>query len=390
MQSTSTSSAGVLPDSGYDFLEGSGFVLEGLEEKGLDAKSYIQTMLRRTEGSSKEEQIIQKEQILAELQRVEKELQEKAHAQQQLPAKRDEPIGMEDPGAAPPFSFQLPDQPPPPETGPGIQGMAGLSIPPGRSLANIPPSERPKAKPSRKMIDGKGAKQKSQLQAALQQQVQQQRQLKQQNQQTLAALQQNAIANQQQLAALQQNVAQLQQLEQTILAQQTTAHNQQHQQLQQRVQQIVQQKLQLQQQIKQFQQQVEQQLAYTQHAGPVPPPPLPQAPPPGKKAVNGAPASEGSGGGEEEAGASYVELGQGGQEVQTTDLNFLMCGEQLQFDQQGFMAVGPGGVPAGIDPSLLTSAALENVVNFVRIGNSTSSNGMVPRAGLTGLAGGPG
>ena len=224
----------VLPDSGYDFLEGSGFVLEGLEEKGLDAKSYIQTMLRRTEGSSKEEQIIQKEQILAELQRVEKELQEKAHAQQQLPAKRDEPIGMEDPGAAPPFSFQLPDQPPPPETGPGIQGMAGLSIPPGRSLANIPPSERPKAKPSRKMIDGKGAKQKSQLQAALQQhsqqlaqlqqlqqlnqqlqqQVQQQRQLKQQNQQTLAALQQNAIANQQQLAALQQNVAQLQQLEQ--------------------------------------------------------------------------------------------------------------------------------------------------------------------------------
>merc|ERR1711884_378227 len=302
--------------------------------------SYIQTMLRRTEGSSKEEQIIQKEQILAELQRVEKELQEKAHAQQQLPAKRDEPIGMEDPGAAPPFSFQLPDQPPPPETGPGIQGMAGLSIPPGRSLANIPPSERPKAKPSRKMIDGKGAKQKSQLQAALQQhsqqlaqlqqlqqlkqQVQQQRQLKQQNQQTLAALQQNAIANQQQLAALQQ-------------------------------------KLQLQQQIKQFQQQVEQQLAYTQHAGPVPPPPLPQAPPPGKKPVNGAPASEGSGGGEEEAGASYVELGQGGQEVQTTDLNFLMCGEQLQFDQQGFMAVGPGGVPAGIDPSILTSAAFELV-----------------------------
>ena len=38
-------------------------------------------MSRRTEGSSKEEQIIQKEQILAELQRVEKELQEKAQAQ---------------------------------------------------------------------------------------------------------------------------------------------------------------------------------------------------------------------------------------------------------------------------------------------------------------------
>ena len=58
-----------------------------------------------------------------------------------------------------------------------------------------------------------------------------------------------------------------QQLEQTILAQQSTPHNQQ-QQLQQRVQQILQQKQQLQQQIKQFQQQVEQQLAYTQHASP--------------------------------------------------------------------------------------------------------------------------
>ena len=114
-------------------------------------------------------------------------------------------------------------------------------------MANIPPSERPKAKPSRK-IDGKGAK-KSQLQAALQQhsqqlaqlqqlqqlnqqlqqqvivrwqsldrafnvmisvQVQQQRQLKQQNQATLAALQQNAVHNQQQLADLQRNVTQLQ------------------------------------------------------------------------------------------------------------------------------------------------------------------------------------
>merc|ERR1719264_1900675 len=240
--------------------------------------------------------------------------------------------------------------------------MTSLSISSGRSLANIPPSERPKAKPSRK-IDGKGAKQKSQLQAALQQhsqqlaQLQQLQQLNQQLQQQV--LQQNAVHNQQQLADLQRNVTQLQQLEQTILAQQSTPHNQQ-QQLQQRVQQILQQKQQLQQQIKQFQQQVEQQLAYTQHAGPVPPPPLPQAPPPGKKAVNGAPPSE-CGGGEEDAGASYVELGQGGQEVQTTDLNFLMCGEQLQFDQQGFMAVGPGGVPAGIDPSLLTSAAFELV-----------------------------
>ena len=89
---------------------------------------------------------------------------------------------------------------------------------------------------------------------------------------------------------------------------------------------------------------MEQQLAYTQHAGPVPPPPLPQAPPPGKKAVsiptfifsflldlnvmvsfvnvlfqvNGAPPSE-CGGGEEDAGASYVELGQGGQEVFTNN-----------------------------------------------------------------------
>ena len=43
-------------------------------------------MLRRTEGSSREEQIIQKEQILAELQRVEKELQEKAQAQMMLSA----------------------------------------------------------------------------------------------------------------------------------------------------------------------------------------------------------------------------------------------------------------------------------------------------------------
>lgn len=43
-------------------------------------------MLRRAEGSSREEQIIQKEQILAELQRVEKELQEKAQAQIMLSA----------------------------------------------------------------------------------------------------------------------------------------------------------------------------------------------------------------------------------------------------------------------------------------------------------------
>ena len=55
-------------EAGYDFIEGSGFVIEGLEDKGLDAKSYIQQMLRRTDASSREEQIIQKEQILAQLQ----------------------------------------------------------------------------------------------------------------------------------------------------------------------------------------------------------------------------------------------------------------------------------------------------------------------------------
>ena len=144
-----------------------------------------------------------------------------------------------------------------------------------------------------------------------------------------------------------------QQLEQTILAQQTTPHNQQHQQLQQRVQQILQQKQQLQQQIKQFQQQVEQQLAYTQHAGPVlPPPPLPQGPPPGKKSsssgmmsittattTTGTVTTEGSSSEpteELDLGAGYVDMSS--ETVQTTtDLNFLMCGEQLQ----GFMA-GPG------------------------------------------------
>ena len=57
-----------------------------------------------------------------------------------------------------------------------IQNINNLSLT-GRSLANIPPSERPKAKPSRK-IDGKGAK-KSQLQAALQQHSQQLAQLQQ-------------------------------------------------------------------------------------------------------------------------------------------------------------------------------------------------------------------
>ena len=55
--------------------------------------------------------------------------------------------------------------------------LSKIFSPSGRSLANIPPSERPKAKPSRK-IDGKGAK-KSQLQAALQQHSQQLAQLQQ-------------------------------------------------------------------------------------------------------------------------------------------------------------------------------------------------------------------
>ena len=153
-------------------------------------------------------------------------------------------------------------------------------------------------------------------------QVQQQRQLKQQNQATLAALQQNAVANQQQLADLQRNVTQLQQLEQNILAQQSTPHNQQQQQLQVRVQQILQQKQQLQQQIKQFQQQVEQQLAYTQHAGPqLLPPPLQQ----------------GQAGGKKEAEQEFLEDSSAITSVSASDLNFLMCADQLQ----GFMA-SPG------------------------------------------------
>ena len=70
--------------------------------------------------------------------------------------------------------------------------LSKIFSPSGRSLANIPPSERPKAKPSRK-IDGKGAK-KSQLQAALQQhsqqlaQLQQLQQLNQQLQQQVNAI----------------------------------------------------------------------------------------------------------------------------------------------------------------------------------------------------------
>jgi len=379
------------PDSGYDILESKAGYLLDLERQGVDAKSYIQAMLRETEGSTHEKQIIQKEQILAELQRVEKELQEKASTQAHLlssePAaatrnnKREagegreaseggrevgEGASQEELSAPSTFSLSL-DQPiSSPNTEviqlPNMSNQLCLS---GRSLATLPPSERPKAKASRK-IDGV---KKSQLQAALQQhsqqlaqlqqlqqlnqqlqqQVIQQRQLKQQNQQTLANLQQNAIANQQQLASLQQNVAQLQQLEQTILAQQTTAHQQQHQQLQQRVQQIMQQKQELQHQIKQFQLQVEKQLEFTQHAGPVsaltvpgPPPPLPSGPPPpppggSKKRVVGREGGDG----EEVEG-----------EVCTTDPHYIISDQFITTS---------GGVAAGIDPSLLTSAAFELV-----------------------------
>uniref|UniRef100_A0A0K2TWX8 Multiple ankyrin repeats single KH domain [Nasonia vitripennis] n=1 Tax=Lepeophtheirus salmonis TaxID=72036 RepID=A0A0K2TWX8_LEPSM len=304
--------------NGYDFLEGSNLVLEGLEDKGLDAKSYIHSMLRRTDGSTMEEKLIQKEHILAELQRVEKELQEKAQekAQAQLMlSNHQQQIRESGEGSSDSYSEIIP-------TTELLQNMTNLSldstnlpahnsqstnfsnlvsssisshpgVPPlsQRALASLPPSERPKAKPSRKN-DGKGGK-KSQLQAAvlqhtqqlaqlqqlqqlnhqLQQQVHQQKQLKQQNQATLANLQQNAILNQQQLASLQANVAQLQQMEQQILTQQT--QNQQQNQLQQRdhqlqqkIQHILHEKHQLQQQIKQFQMQVEQQLAYTQHATP--------------------------------------------------------------------------------------------------------------------------
>ena len=104
------------------------------------------------------------------------------------------------------------------------------------------------------------------------------------------------MANQQQLGDLQRNVTQLQQLEQNILAQQSTPHNQQ--------------------------QQVEQQLAYTQHAGPqLLPPPLQQ----------------GQAGGKKEAEQEFLEDSSAITSVSASDLNFLMCADQLQ----GFMA-SPG------------------------------------------------
>ena len=216
--------------------------------------------------------------------------------------------------------------------------------------------------------------------------------------------------NQQQLADLQRNVTQLQvcpeiqsetqltflsvkqQLEQTILAQQSTPHNQQ-QQLQQRVQQILQQKQQLQQQIKQFQQQVEQQLAYTQHAspqllagGPAQLGPATAATTavsvlngqPGP-AVEGVAVPEGAVMAQEPGPPTQFSLdpvvGEAGPTICGTDLNFLMSADQLQGLIQGpgkpnngpirgqYFNHGPitGGLPAGIDPSLLTSAAFELV-----------------------------
>ena len=271
------------------------------------------------------------------------------------------------------------------------------------NLANLPPSERPKAKPSRKICFVDGAKtavgtagvqsgiaasgKKMQLQAALQQhsqqlaqlqqlqqlnqqlqqQVLQQRQLKQQNQATLAALQQNAIANQQQLAALQQNVAQLQQLEQHILSQQAPASvsaattnngQQQHAQLQQRVQQILQQ--QLQQQIKQFQLQVEQQLAYTQHAttnpstsgGETPPPQPPPALGPGETSVKTNASRNKRSKDEANAGGSHayelVQASQALQAVQALNLDSGIDPQDLSHDQALLM-----------DPSHL-AAAVQN------------------------------
>eukprot|EP00095_Tigriopus_kingsejongensis_P010708 maker-scaffold179_size282488-snap-gene-1.25 protein:Tk10708 transcript:maker-scaffold179_size282488-snap-gene-1.25-mRNA-1 annotation:"ankyrin repeat and kh domain-containing protein 1" len=182
-------------DSGYDYIENSSFVLEGLADKGLDAKSYIQSMLNRAENATKEEQIQQKEQILAELQRVERELQEKAQAQQKLAAAstpggaRESGEGSSNPPKAVSESKSASNNTPVKlqtvaaatllNHGGGdsssaseiLLNMANLSIDEKsssgpitsasmlsqRALANMPPSERPKAKPSRKIEKG-GAK----------------------------------------------------------------------------------------------------------------------------------------------------------------------------------------------------------------------------------------
>ena len=132
------------------------------------------------------------------------------------------------------------------------------------------------------------------------------------------------------------NCIYFQQLEQTILAQQSTPHNQQ-QQLQQRVQQILQQKQQLQQQIKQFQQQVEQQLAYTQHASPqllAAAPPQPAGKQKQLTAGDGLMVSEPAAA---ELTPSCDPADPAAAIVPASDLNFLMCADQLQ----GFIQ-GPG------------------------------------------------
>ena len=143
--------------------------------------------------------------------------------------------------------------------------------------------------------------------------------------------------------------------------------------------------------------QVEQQLAYTQHASPQllaqggaaqpavagaaaakQPAPAAAAGAAAAKQPAGAAAEDAAG--EEAAGAEQVTA------VTGTDLNFLMCADQLQGFIQGpgntnttkrmifnldirmnqnikshISYYLPGGMPAGIDPSILTSAAYELV-----------------------------
>lgn len=176
--------------SGYDYFENSKFVLEGLADKGLDAKSYIQSMLNRTENATKEEQIQEKEQIVLELKRVERELQEKAEAQQKLLRESGEgssnppkAVSSEKrmltskeilqyianrPGGASPNTSGAPAAVPASLSSSASSSSAstvggsgdGPAMLSQRALANMPPSERPKAKPSRK-IEKAGAKKES-------------------------------------------------------------------------------------------------------------------------------------------------------------------------------------------------------------------------------------
>jgi hypothetical protein len=118
----------------------------------------------------------------------------------------------------------------------------------------------------------------------------------------------------------------------------------------------MQQKQQLQHQIKQFQQQVEQQLAYTQHAGPLPPavggppPPLPSGPPPPpppgqlvvasgggskKKLVMGV-REGGDGEAVDPSASGGQEMMSGGVHAAQQDLHFLINSDQLP----GFMTSG--------------------------------------------------